>query len=102
MMELRFHEDDDFTFASGAVPRELGPLPTGPARPGRFPVRLFVLLGILTQFQADKSIYLVDAFSGKGAISWAFQRRGKKIARLDISLDPRDDASLHICSCLCA
>ena len=34
----------------------------------------------------------VDAFSGRGAIAKAFQRRGHRAARLDISLDERDEA----------
>ena len=92
--QLRDHDEDAASDDSDATQ----PVPcvqeTVGRRPGHLPVRLFIIIALLQQFSYGEEVFLVDAFSGRGAISWAFQRHEKKVARLDISLNPLDEALL--------
>ena len=73
------------------IPRSLAS-DGGPRRPGHLPVRLWRLLMLMTTFASmQKPLFVVDAFSGRGAISYEFRRRGHAFSRLDIDLDERDE-----------
>ena len=65
-------------------------------RRGHLPVKLFIIMNLLLHnFKPSQTVDVVDAFSGKGGISWAFQRRNMRIARLDIALSEKDDSRMH-------
>ena len=97
-------EDGDADDRSLSVPRSL---PAGPRRPGHLPFRLFLLMSTLQGMFAmlPEPFFLVDAFSGKGAISWGFKQRNRRYTRMDIALDSRDDPrsnSSCVCTITCA
>ena len=67
-------------------------LPKGIAHPGYLPVRLFMLMEIMTRaFEWHGSYSNVDLFAGQRSISKAYAAKGLGCCALDIALDPRDD-----------
>ena len=66
----------------------------GPRRPGHLPLRLFLIVQLLGRFAEAPRVFLVDAYSGKGGLSWAFRKHKKPTCRHDINLDPLDDPCL--------
>ena len=106
-MQLRDFEEEGSADDSDATE----PIPyldeTVGRRQGHLPVRLFILMALLSKFRGGEKVFLIDAFSGQGAMSWAFQKRQKKVARLDIVLNPDDETLLHRgcwtgVACMCA
>ena len=88
-MQLRGVEDTEGEDADATQPIQSWGETYG-RRPGHLPARLIILIAMLQQFCCGEEVFLVDAFSGRGALSWAFQKREKKVARLDLVLNPED------------
>ena len=85
----RASNDSDATEPAPFVQRTVG------HRPGHLPVRMFMIIALLQQFCCGDQVFMVDAFSGRGAMAWAFKKHEKKVARLDITLNAQDEALLH-------